>query len=208
MTAGPPPRRPGGSAIALSGGQRLGRAFMHEEIASPGCFDLNFRRDPVPLTTANYTCGMCIVIVVTATRSIRRYSGAVYDLGLHVMWCSKYRRRVLGGSVATRLHELIEQKAAEKGWEIATLEIAPDHVRVFVRHDPKASASYVANQFKGFTSRVLRSEFPHLKSRMPTLWSSSFFVASAGTLSADAMEKYIDTQWERPGSKKQGGDNS
>ncbi|MFI8905304.1 IS200/IS605 family transposase [Streptomyces albidoflavus] len=79
---------------------------------------------------------------------------------------------------------------------------------MFVRHDPKASASYVANQFKGFTSRVLRSEFPHLKSRMPTLWSSSFFVASVGTLSADAMEKYIDTQWERPGSKKQDGGNS
>ncbi|MER6103240.1 IS200/IS605 family transposase, partial [Streptomyces sp. NPDC001832] len=111
---------------------------------------------------------------MTVTRKVRRYSGGVYDLGLHVVWCPKYRRQVLGGRVAVRLRELIEQKAAEKGWEIIALEVMPDHVHLFVKHEPKASASYVANQFKGFTSRVLREEFPHLKSRMPTLWSSSF----------------------------------
>jgi REP-associated tyrosine transposase len=113
-----------------------------------------------------------IVIVVTVTRKVRRYSGGVYDLGLHVVWCPKYRRRVLGGRVAVRLRELIEAKAAEKGWEI-------------------------------IATRVLRSEFPHLKSQMPTPWSSSFFVASVGAVSADTVEKYINTQWERPWTKKQ-----
>lgn len=102
-----------------------------------------------------------------------------------------------------RLRELIEQKAEEKGWEIIALEVMPDHVHLCVKHEPKASASYVANQFKGFTSRVLREEFPHLKSRMPTLWSSSFFVASVGAVSADTVEKYINTQWERPWTKTQ-----
>lgn len=148
---------------------------------------------------------MCCVYSdrVTVARKVRRYSGGVYDLGLHVVWCPKYRRRVLGGRVAVRLRELIEQKAADKDWEIIALEVMPDHVDLFVKHEPKASASYVANQFKGFTSRVLRSEFPHLKSRMPTLWSSSFFVASVGAVSADTVEKYINTQWERPWTKKQ-----
>ena len=137
------------------------------------------------------------------TRKVRRYSGGVYDLGLHVVWCPKYRRPVLGGRVAVRLRELIEQKAAEKGWEIVALEVMPDHVHLFVKHEPKASASYVANQFKGFTSRVLREEFPHLRSRMPTLWSSSFFAASCGRgVSADTVQRYIDTQWERPWGKK------
>lgn len=140
---------------------------------------------------------------VAVTRKVRRYSGGVYDLGLHIVWCPKYRRPVLGGRVADRLQELIEAKAAEKGWEIIVLEVMPDHVHLFVKHEPKASASYVANQFKGFTSRVLREEFPHLKSRMPTLWSSSFFVASVGTISAETIEKYISTQWERPWTKKQ-----
>jgi putative transposase len=137
-------------------------------------------------------------VQVSVTRKVRRFSGGVYDLGLHVVWCPKYRRPVLGGRVATRLDELIRDRADEKGWEIVALEVMPDHVHLFVKHDPKSSASYVANQFKGFTSRVLREEFPHLKSRLPTLWSSSYFAASVGAVSADTVQRYIDTQWERP----------
>ncbi|MFD6095213.1 IS200/IS605 family transposase [Nocardiopsis flavescens] len=137
------------------------------------------------------------------TRKVRRFSGGVYDLGLHVVWCSKYRRPVIAGPVAERLEQLIRSKADERGWEIITVEVMPDHVHLFVKHDPKASASYVANQFKGYTSRVLREEFPHLKSRLPTLWSSSYLAASAGAVSADTVQRYIDTQWERPWKKKE-----
>ncbi|MCG3041883.1 IS200/IS605 family transposase [Streptomyces fenghuangensis] len=143
---------------------------------------------------------------MAVTRKVRRFSGGVYDLGLHIVWCPKYRRPVLEGRVAARLEELIRAKADERGWRIVAFEVMSDHVHLFVQHDPKSSASYVANQFKGFTSRVLREEFPHLRSRMPTLWSSSYFAASAGALSADTVEKYIDTQWERPRKKK--GDGS
>jgi putative transposase len=138
---------------------------------------------------------------VTVSRKVRRFSGGVYDLGLHVVWCPKYRRPVLGGPVAVRLRELIEQKAAERGWEIIALEVMPDHVHLFVKHDPKSSASYVANQFKAFTSRLLRAEFPHLKSRLPTLWSSSYFAASVGAVSAATVQEYVETQRERPGQK-------
>lgn len=113
------------------------------------------------------------------------------------MWCPKYRRPVLTGAVAARLEELLRVKADEKRWEIVALEVMPDHVHLFVKHDPKASASHVVNQFKGFTSRVLREEFGHLKSRLPTLWSSSYFVASVGAVSQETVRQYIDTQWER-----------
>jgi putative transposase len=139
---------------------------------------------------------------VTVTRKVRRFSAGVYDLGLHVVWCPKYRRPVLGGPVAARLEELIRAKADERGWEIVALEVMPDHVHLFVKHDAKSSASYVANQFKGFTSRVLRTEFPHLKSQLPTLWSSSYFAASVGAVSADTVQRYIETQWERPWKKE------
>jgi putative transposase len=61
----------------------------------------------------------------------------------------------------------------------------------------------VANQFKGYTSGVLREEFPQLRSGMPTLWSSSLFVVSVGAVSADAVARYIDTRWERPWVKKE-----
>lgn len=131
------------------------------------------------------------------TRKVRQFSGGVYDLGLHVVWCSKYRRKVLGGRVAARLDELIREKADERGWDIVALEVMPDHVHLFVKHDPKSSPSYIANQFKGYSSRVLRSEFPHLKSRLPTLWSSSYFVASVGVVSAATVQQYIDSQWEK-----------
>lgn len=135
------------------------------------------------------------------TRKVRRFSNGVYDLGYHVVWCSKYRRPVLGNRVAARLEELIHAKADEKDWEIVSLKVMPDHVHLFVKAHTKDSPSHIANQFKGFTSRILRSEFPHLRSRLPTLWSSSYFVATVGTLSADTVQRYIDTQWERPWKK-------
>ncbi|UUU25026.1 IS200/IS605 family transposase [Streptomyces sp. DSM 40750] len=113
-----------------------------------------------------------------------------------------YRRPVLGGRVAARLEELIRQKADERGWEIVALDVMPDHVHLFVKHDAKSPASYIANQFKGFTSRVLREEFPHLRSKLPTLWSSSYFAASVGAVSAGTVQQYIDTQWERPWKKE------
>jgi putative transposase len=127
---------------------------------------------------------------MTVTRQVRTFPGGVYDLGLHVVWCPEYRRPVLGGEVGARLRELIGQKAAEHGWDIIAPVVMPDHVHLFVRHDPKASASCVANQFKGFTSHALRSGFPHLRSRLPALWSKSRFAASAGAVSAATVRRY------------------
>jgi putative transposase len=115
-----------------------------------------------------------------------------------VVWCPKYRRPVLGGRVKDRLEELIRAKADEHGWEIVALEVMPDHVHLFVKAHPKDSPSYVANQFKGLTSHHLRAEFPHLRSRLPTLWSRSYFVATVGAVSAQTVQRYIETQYGRP----------
>jgi putative transposase len=136
------------------------------------------------------------------SRDVQVSAGAVYDLGLHIVWCPKYRRGVLGGRVAERLRELIEQKATWNGWRIVACEIMPDHVHLFVKTGPKDSPSHVANQFKGYTSRVLREEFPHLRSRLPTLWSKSYLAATAGAVSAATVQRYIDTQYERPWRKE------
>jgi putative transposase len=103
--------------------------------------------------------------------------------------------------VEKALRALIEAKAAELHCEIVALEVMPDHVHLFVKTRPKDSPSFIANQFKGFTSRTLRREFPSLRSRLPTLWSRSYFVASVGAVSADTVQRYIDTQYERPWRK-------
>jgi len=118
----------------------------------------------------------------------------VFTLKYHFVWCPKYRRKVLVDDVATRLRVLLYDKAAELGAEIHALEIMPDHVHVFVESDPTLAPSHLAAQFKGFTSRVLREEFPSLKSRLPTLWSRSYYVGSVGHVSEKTVRAYIENQ--------------
>lgn len=127
-----------------------------------------------------------------------RTTGAVHSIGYHIVWCPKYRKRVLVGPVAVRLKELLEQKASEHGWSLEAMELMPDHVHVFVRARPKDSPAFIANQFKGFTSHALRVEFPHLKSRLPTLWSKSYFVATVGRVAEATIRKYIEEQTTKP----------
>lgn len=125
----------------------------------------------------------------------------MYDLGFHLVWCSKYRRPVLTDAVAGRCEELLRDKASEHSWEFISLQVMPDHIDAFIKTTPADSPAYVANQLKGYTSRILRSEFPSVKSRLPTLWSRSYFVASVGAVSSETVQQYIDTQWERPWRK-------
>src|SRR5690606_957827 len=110
----------------------------------------------------------------------------------------KYRRPLLGGQVKYRLEELIPAKAGENGREIVALEVMPDHVHLFVKPHTKNSPSYVASQFKGFTSHHLRSDFPPLHSQVPTLCRPSYFVATVGAVSAETVQRYIETQYDRP----------
>jgi putative transposase len=145
------------------------------------------------------------VYIRVMARTMITHAGGVYDLGYHVVWCPKYRRPVLTGAIKDRCAELIREKAAEHGWGVVALEVMPDHVHLFIKPDQTVSPAYVANQFKGFTSRYLRSEFPVLRSKLPTLWSRSYFVASVGAVSAATVTRYIDTQYERPWRKVQAG---
>lgn len=131
---------------------------------------------------------LCVVMTYDST------DGCVYRLGYHVIWCPKYRRRVLSNGVDDRLKELLYEKAAEQGWDIRALEVMPDHVHVFVFAPPKDSPARIAHQFKGYTSRVLRAEFASLRSRLPTLWTRSYFVASVGNVSEASIAKYIAEQ--------------
>jgi putative transposase len=87
---------------------------------------------------------------------------------------------------------------AEHEWLIVALDVIPDHVQPFVKAHPKHSPSFIAHQVKGPTSPAVRAEYPHLRSRLPTLWPGSFFEARVGALSAGTVERYLDTQSELP----------
>jgi REP-associated tyrosine transposase len=126
-----------------------------------------------------------------------RNAGAVFSLKYHLVWCPKYRRPVLVGDVAARLKALLTDKAAEMGATLHALEVLPDQVHLIVESDPTRAPAHIAAQFKGYTSRVLRQEFGSLRSRLPTLWSRSYFVSTVGHVSESTVTRYIETQGER-----------
>lgn len=101
---------------------------------------------------------------------------------------------MLVDDVETRLRALLEQKAKTIDCEIIALETMPDYVHIFVKAKPTATPNRIVAALKGFTSHELRKEFPHLKSRLPTLWSRSYFVSTYGHVSSGTIQKYIAEQ--------------
>lgn len=117
----------------------------------------------------------------------------VYLLNYHLIWCPKRRRKILVGNVKVRLEEIIRQVASEIGVEILALEIMPDHLHLFISAYPQLSIPHIVKSFKGRSSHDLRIEFPELN-KMPSMWTHSYFVSTAGNVSADSIQKYIEAQ--------------
>jgi len=126
--------------------------------------------------------------------SNRTHSGGVYHIRYHFVWCPKFRRPVLVDAIASRLRELIHEKVAQLEGSVLVLEIQADHVHLFVEMPPKWAPAQIAYRIKGYTSHVLRREFPKLRSRLPSLWSRSYYVGTAGGVSAETIRRYIEAQ--------------
>ena len=89
---------------------------------------------------------------------------------------------------------MLVEKAEEIGCEISIQEVMPDHVHIFIKAKPTLAPHYIVQQLKGYTSRILRNEFHKLKSRIPTLWTRSYYCESIGHISEEAVKKYIEDQ--------------
>lgn len=124
----------------------------------------------------------------------RKNAHAVTTLQYHLVWCSKYRRPVLIDGVADRLEAVLRERAAAVDLEVFALEVMADHVHLFVRADPTRSVAELVNRLKGATSSTLRREFATLRSRLPTLWSRSYYAGTVGSVTATAVAKYIASQ--------------
>ena len=118
----------------------------------------------------------------------------VHFMNYHFVWCPKYRRNLIIGDIEKRLKELIKIKVEQLDCKIIALETMPDHVHLFIQGKPTISPNILVGQIKGFTSKILRDEFPSLKSRLPTLWTRSYFVSTHGHVSNDTIKKYIVEQ--------------
>jgi len=118
----------------------------------------------------------------------------VYSCKYHVVWCPKYRRKVLVDAVASRLKELIIESCDLMNVEIIEMEIMPDHVHLLIDVDPQYGINKAVKQIKGRASNILRSEFSFLKTKLPTLWSNSYFVSTVGGVPLAAIKQYIENQ--------------
>ncbi len=125
---------------------------------------------------------------------IRSNNNVVYRCSYHVVWCPKYRRNVITGDVDSRLKQIISEVCEEKRATLISMETMPDHVHLLVSVDPQYGIHRLVKGIKGRSSRLLRQEFPHLKSRMPTLWTNSYFVATTGGATLEVIKRYVENQ--------------
>src|SRR5216683_3203835 len=98
----------------------------------------------------------------------------------HVVWCPKYRRKVLINGIDERLKQIVQEACLEYHSNIEELEVMPDHVHLLVHCDPQFGIHRLVKLLKGRSSRLLRQEYPSLRSRLPTLWTNSYFVSTLG----------------------------
>lgn len=118
----------------------------------------------------------------------------VYSCKYHIVWCPKYRRKVLAGDVERRLKEIIKGVCKERDAILIEIECDKDHVHLLVDVDPQFGIHRLVKQMKGRSSKILRDEFPYLKSTLPTLWTNSYFISTVGGAPISIVKQYIETQ--------------
>jgi len=124
-----------------------------------------------------------------------RTSSAVYEINYHIVWCPKYRKPVLVEEVREFLEEQIKTIAETKGWEIIELEVMPDHIHLFISAPPFEAPTNIVKILKGVTAKRLFEKFPELREKEfwgGHIWSPSYYVGTAGHVSAETIKKYIE----------------
>jgi putative transposase len=125
---------------------------------------------------------------------VRTNNNVAFICKYQVVWCPKFRRPVLVEGVDARLKAIIREIALERRAEVIELEVMPDHVDLLVNIDPQFGIHRLVKLMKGRSSRILRHEFPHLRSRLPTLWTNSYFVSTVGSPPLKTVRQYIENQ--------------
>jgi putative transposase len=146
--------------------------------------------------------GLCLVehlcYTVSMAQAYRHKASSASLVNYHFVWCPKYRRSVLVGAPRERAESILRDVLSELGCELIAVEIMPDHVHLFANCPPTLSPWSIIHRLKGRSSRLLRSEFAQLR-RLPSLWTRSYFVATAGNVSSDTVRRYIEAQRNQEG---------
>lgn len=137
---------------------------------------------------------MCSSELPTSIKPYKTDHSIVYRCQYHVIWCPKFRRRILVPPIDTRLKDLILEKQSAYGYEVLAMEVMPDHVHLLLDVDPRIGIHKIVSQIKGWTSRSIGKEFPFVKRKLPSLWTKSKFIATVGTVSLEVAKQYIANQ--------------
>ncbi len=132
--------------------------------------------------------------MATFKRAYRRNRNVVFDCHYHVVWTPKYRRPVLAGAIGERFKVIAREVCVEHDVLVEALEVVPDHVHALLSVDPQLGVHGIVKRIKGRSARVLREEFPELKSRLPSLWTNSYFVSTTGGAPLDVIGQYVEQQ--------------
>lgn len=156
-----------------------------------------------------YTVSILYTIIMRKTEQVKHNHNITYRCHYHVVWCTKYRRKVLtsndprldnppitgdNGAIDERLKHIIQDICTETNNELLEIEIMPDHVHLLVDCDPQFGINKLVRLMKGRSSRLLRQEFPSLKRRLPTLWTNSYFAATVGGAPLEIVKQYVENQ--------------
>lgn len=118
----------------------------------------------------------------------------VFSCHYHVVFCPKYRRKVLVNGIDERLKQLVLETVQKWGQELVRIEVMPDHVHMLVSCDPQFGIHRLIKYVKGTSSRVLRQEYPDLKHRLPSMWTNSYYVGTTGGVTLEVVKKYVESQ--------------
>ena len=118
----------------------------------------------------------------------------VYSCKYHVIFCPKYRRKVLIDGIDERLKCIFVETAVRHGFKITDLEVMPDHVHLLVDCNPRYGIMQCVKDLKRESASLLKKEFPQLKSKLPNIWTRSCFIASVGSVSLETVKRYIENQ--------------
>ncbi|RKN77151.1 IS200/IS605 family transposase [Paenibacillus ginsengarvi] len=129
-------------------------------------------------------------------QSYRTTKTTVSLINYHFVFCPRYRRKVLVNQVEIHFKQLVKEICAENEWVLLAMEVMPDHVHIFLNVLPTDSPADIMAKLKGITSRRLREQFKHLK-HLPSLWTRSYFVSTAGNVSSETIKRYVEEQKTR-----------
>ena len=118
----------------------------------------------------------------------------VYSCKYHIVWCPKYRKKILIGQVEKRLKEIVKQVCIDKQSELIEIECDEDHIHILVDVDPQYGVHRLIKMIKRRSAFLLRKEFPFLKKILPCLWTNSYFISTVGGAPLSIIKEYIENQ--------------